>query len=211
MKIGTRQIDHIVYCVHDLAAAVEQFSTEYGITPVIGGQHLHQGTHNALINLGGECYLEILAIDVSNKKVTRNRWMGIDHLGQPKITRWSLRSNNLSKDIKAIEKVKPELGSISVGQRRTPAGRLLKWNMSLPLSSPEVELLPFLLDWSESDIHPTHGLEQNCELIGMELQHLAPESLTECYAELGIGIEVQQAETPVIRATFKGPRGEFVL
>ena len=180
MKIGTRQIDHIVYCVHDLAAAVEQFSTEYGITPVIGGQHLHQGTHNALINLGGECYLEILAIDVSNKEVTSDRWMGIDDLSQPKITRWSLRSNNLSKDIKAIEKVKPELGSISVGQRRTPAGRLLKWNMSLPLSSPEVELLPFLLDWSESDIHPTHGLEQNCELIGMELQHPTPERLTEC-------------------------------
>ena len=107
--------------------------------------------------------------------------------------------------------MKPELGSLSVGQRRTPAGSLLKWNMSLPLSNPEVELLPFLLDWSESDIHPTDGLEQNCELVSMELSHPSPESLIDCYRELEIDVKIELAETPRINATFRGPRGEFIL
>ena len=211
MNIGKRQIDHIVYCVHDLEAAVVQFSEVYGVHPVMGGRHLNRGTHNAIVNLGNECYLEILAVDDNNTAVTRDRWMGIDYLKEPKMTRWSLRSDNLKQDLLAIEKLNPDLCNLSVGQRMTPAGSMLKWNMSIPLSSPEVELLPFLLDWTDSDNHPTQDLAQECELIGMELFHPSPEKLLPCYKELGISMDVLPSVSTRIKATLKGPKGVFVL
>jgi hypothetical protein len=54
-----------------------------GVKPVIGGRHLLHGTKNALINLGNQCYLEILAKDEENPTFKGTRWMGIDLITQP--------------------------------------------------------------------------------------------------------------------------------
>ena len=62
MKIG-REIDHIVYCVPDLENGIDYIEELLGIRPVFGGRHLSNGTKNALLNLGDNCYLEILAVD----------------------------------------------------------------------------------------------------------------------------------------------------
>lgn len=211
MNIINRHIDHLVYCVHNMEEAINHFTKNYGITPTIGGKHIHKGTRNAIINLGHESYLEILTTDPENKTITKNRWMGIDHLTEPKITRWVLKSQNLEDDILAIKKVKPDLGTLDFGHRVTPAGKTLKWSMSIPLSSPEVELIPFLIDWSESDQHPTLGMEQSCELVKIELGHPRPEELKSCFQELGIGQQIEKSESVRFKATFKGPNGEFSL
>lgn len=58
-----RKIDHLVYCVPDLEAAIQHFLKVYDISFTYGGQHLTQGTHNAILNIGNGAYLELLAID----------------------------------------------------------------------------------------------------------------------------------------------------
>jgi len=47
MQIGTRKIDHLVYCVLDLDSAIEQLYDEIGVRAIVGGRHLNQGTKNA--------------------------------------------------------------------------------------------------------------------------------------------------------------------
>ena len=74
-----KQLDHIVYAVPDLGAAVEEFEARTGIRPVFGGYHKDRGTKNALVSLGHKVYLEFLAIDAESE-VTPPRWMGIDLL-----------------------------------------------------------------------------------------------------------------------------------
>lgn len=211
MKIGNRKIDHLVYCVRDLKEAIAQFENEFGISPAIGGRHIHKGTHNAIVNLGNNSYLEILAIDHSNESVKGDRWMGIDLLEESKMTRWALKSIDLKSDVKAIQKINPDLCEISQGQRITPDGKTLKWSMSLPLSKPEVEIIPFFVDWSQSDVYPTDNLSQTCELINVEFSHPKPKEIIDCYEELDFGLDVLENDVVNFKASFIGPKGVFVL
>lgn len=116
--MANRKIDHIVYCVPDLEQAIDYFKNKLGITPVIGGRHLLRGTKNALLNLGDQCYLELLSIDYENKNIPPPRWMGIDLINEPKITRWAVQSEDVNSDQEILTQYSPDLGIVSEGQRK---------------------------------------------------------------------------------------------
>jgi len=202
-----REIDHIVYCVPDLEEGVNYISNLFGVKPVIGGAHLTKGTKNALLNLGNKCYLEILAIDHDNVDFKGLRWMGIDLIREPKITRWSLKSNTLKSDSKILSLHSPELGIIDSGSRKTMDGLLLSWEMILPASAPEVELLPFMTDWSESEMHPTDKLEQGCVFNSIELYHLNPKIVQSMLYDLRVKNIVQSDSEVTIAVNIQSPKG----
>jgi len=187
----SRAIDHIVYAVPDLEEAMDQFEQQSGVRPVFGGYHTNQGTKNALVNLGDVCYLEFLTIDEENHSVSPPRWMGVDLITTPKITRWSLKSSNLKKDSEVLKNYNPSMGVVQGGQRKMTNGRLLTWEMAMPLAEPEVEIVPFLTDWQHSDTHPSEQLPEQCHLLGISATHPNPDSLYPVlkyfYPELVIG------------------------
>ena len=145
------KLDHIVYAVPNLEEAMNWFEAKAGIRPIFGGYHTTQGTQNALLKIGEKCYLELLAIDEENKEVTTPRWMGIDLITQPKITRWAIQSSNLQTDSKVLRTYNMEMGNITGGQRKKSDGKLLTWELTMPLAEPEVEVMPFLIDWQKGE------------------------------------------------------------
>ena len=203
----SRKIDHIVYCVKDLNKEIDHIEKLTGVRPKIGGIHQNNGTKNALLNLGNSCYLEILAIDKNNKEFEGARWMGIDLIDKPKITRWSLKSENLERDSEILSEQYPELGIINEGSRQTTNGQLLLWKMILPLATPEIEILPFMTDWSQSDVHPSDSLQAGCMLQNIEFYHPNPSLLKPILSNLGVDIIIKKSEKSRIVISVESPNG----
>ena len=201
-----RQIDHLVYCVPDLATAVELLSDHWGVEPVLGGRHLTKGTKNALLNLGDGAYLELLALDGENKEVAAPRWMGIDHIERPTLTRWAIKSEKLEEDRAIISSRRPDLGEVFSGSRERTDGQLLEWSMLLPAASPTVEIVPFAVDWLGSE-HPTKALPAECSLKELRLFHPDPETIQELFTALSIERSVHFAPEPAIQAYLETPNG----
>ncbi|MEL7222648.1 MAG: VOC family protein [Bacteroidota bacterium] len=203
-----RTIDHIVYAVPNLEEAINWFENRSGIRPIIGGKHAKQGTKNALVNLGDACYLELITVDTENTNINTPRWMGVDLLnGQSKTTRWSLKSNDLESDSQIIKAYDPEMGVIHQGQRQTTTGQLLRWQMTLPLAHPQVELVPFMTDWQHSDFHPTDKMEEQCQLLALSLYHPKAASIQPTIDALQLDMKVQQKEQIAIELSLATPKG----
>ncbi len=202
-----RKIDHIVYAVVDLDETMAIFEKATGVRPVFGGYHTHQGTKNAIVNLGGAAYLEFLAKDDTNLAVSPPRWMGIDLIQSPQMTRWSLKSTDLAKDSAILKKHDSKLGEIQGGQRRMTNGELLSWEMIMPLAAPEVDIIPFMTDWQKSSVHPTSQLPAQCRLLAMEFSHPEPIHLASTLDQLALDLSIQQADKAAIRAKIEGPAG----
>jgi len=58
-----RRVDHLVYAVPDLDAAVSDLERRLGVRAAPGGQHPGRGTSNALIAPGPDSYLALPAPD----------------------------------------------------------------------------------------------------------------------------------------------------
>lgn len=134
--------------------------------------------------------------------------MGIDMLDGPKLIRWAIKSSDLKKDQLALRKYHPAMGDIRSGSRQTASGDLLKWELIMPLSTPEVEVVPFVLDWSHSTMHPTEALPSSgFRLHEIQLKHPDPKKVAPVFEALDIEVGLVKGETAKINAVLISPNG----
>ncbi|MEP0263817.1 VOC family protein [Dokdonia sp.] len=203
-----RKIDHIVYAVSNLDEAIKVFEKATGISPIFGGYHTTEGTKNALVNLQDGVYLEFIAIDETNLKVPKDRWMGIDLLTKNQVTRFALKSNDLISDSTILKRYNSAMGTKKEGSRHTVTGALLQWELLMPLATPEVELIPFILDWSTSEMHPHDMLpDMNCTLIELYATHPKPESISPFLDQLAYHLRIEKSNIISLRLTLNTPNG----
>ena len=206
-----RVIDHLVYAVPNLADGVAEVAQRLGVTPTVGGRHPSFGTHNALVALAGGGYLEILAPDPTNHTAPRPRWMGVDVLSAPRLTRWAVGSSDLTADAARLAAYEPELGRVVDGARQRPDGAWLRWRLTVPRPLPEVEVVPFCIDWSGSAALPTDGLPApQLRLTALRLTHPDPAAVRPVVEALGLAVTVTTGPAR-IAATLVGPVGTLTL
>lgn len=200
------KIDHIVIAVPNLEEGILWIEKKLGVRPVYGGLHTTEGTHNALLNLGNECYLELLAVDFSNIKINAPRWMGVDLIDEPTVTRWAVKSKNLEEEIVFLKNINPLLRNFKAGSRVKSDGTVLKWQLSIPLPEPKVEVTPFLIDWGNST-HPTASLESQCELVDFNLTHPQPSVIQEVIRNINLDFEIKKGAEAKITIKIRCPKG----
>ena len=76
-------VDHLVVCARDLDEGSKYVAERLGVTPGPGGEHAAMGTHNRLLSLGPEAYLEVIAINPVAPAPDRVRWFGLDEFDGP--------------------------------------------------------------------------------------------------------------------------------
>jgi hypothetical protein len=142
------RLDHVVIVVDQLLRAVEDFA-ELGFTVTEGGEHEGRGTHNALIPLQDDSYLELIAFrDKGDVHRKRRRWQS-SPVGR-RMLRWgeaeegvvdfALLPAEIELDVARARERGLALEGPLPGGRRRPDGQQVAWQFAFP-DGPD---LPFL-------------------------------------------------------------------
>ena len=83
------------------------------------------------------------------------------------------------------------VGGLISGARQKPDGTLLSWQLTDPSIELEQGLLPFLIDWGESE-HPARSIIQGGMLKELQVSHPNPQDLKSKLALLGFDLMVRQ-------------------
>lgn len=201
-------LDHIAVLGETLEEAATHVETCLGQPMLPGGRHERFGTHNRLLGLDPDLYLEAIAVDPSAPKPEDARWFGLDHFqGAARLDKWICRV----ADIDAALETLPEAG------RRVDVSRgALHWAMAVPEDGklPFDGMFPALIQW-KSDVLPGKTLQRSgYDLTQLVVRHpnaadlssrLAPFLETPC-------VRIETAEAAGLQAVLtRGDGAQVVL
>jgi hypothetical protein len=201
-------IDHLVYAAPDLPAAVAEVERRFGVRAQPGGKHTGHGTHNALLALGPQTYLEIIAPDPGQPAPAAPRPFGVDGLRRGGLAGWALACDDIDAAVARARRRGYDPGAVANGQRATPAGTVLRWRLTL--NAMPGSLIPFLISWGGTD-HPASSAPAGLTLEAFHLEHPDPPSLTPLLTALGADVEIKPAATAAFIARLSGPKGSHEL
>ena len=201
--------DHIAVTAPSLESGVAAVEGALGVPMTPGGAHPVMGTHNRLLSLGPDAYLEVITIDPGAAPPGRARWFGLDHPpAAPRLSNWIARCKGIADEVAASPPGSGTPLALSRGD--------LHWQMAVP----DTGLLPFdgvfpaLIEWPAGAAHPAANLpDHGVRLTELALFHPRIDALR---ASLTGKIDdprlrFVQAERPAIRATLRTPGGPVVL
>jgi hypothetical protein len=160
-------LDHLVVAARTLDEGARWIEGRLGVAPAGGGKHAVMGTHNRLLSLGPEAYLELIAIDPEAPPPGRPRWFSLDteemaaRLAQgPTLIHWVARTDDIHRDIAAL--------GHAVEVLRMHRGDF-RWRIGVPRDGALFEdgTRPTLIQW-EGEERPPSVLPD----VGLRLQQL---------------------------------------
>ena len=215
------ELDHIVIACARLDEGVGWVEQRLGVHPQEGGRHVAMGTHNAVLKLGPQTYLEVIAIDPEGTAPSRPRWFALDDPAMrvrlaagPALVTWAVRCESLALACARV----PDLGEILPMSRGD-----LHWQIAVPEdgSLPYSGVLPAAIQWgAEADgttVHPCERLpDSGCQLLALDLSHpaavLGAEDVVGMFRDLRIVGPVNLRPGPVaVAARIATPSGEVTL
>ncbi len=158
------QLDHLVYAVPDLSAAVQELEAQLGVALLPGGRHLQWGTRNAILPLSAVSYLEVIGPDPDSPLSTPPELFGIGRLRGPRLVTWAAKGADLAGLCARARAGGVELGVPGPGSRTRPDGSTLSWESTDPLQARAGGVIPFFIHWLQG-AHPASAAEAEAELL----------------------------------------------
>jgi len=203
-------LDHIVYAVPDLAQAVADLERRLGVRATPGGKHTGLGTHNALLSLREDAYLEIIGPDPEQPSPAGPRPFGIDTLSAPRLVTWLAKATDLDKQLERGHAQGYDFGTAIPMHRDLPDGTRIEWRLAIPPQPLGDGLVPVLIEWHTS-LHPAKTSARGCTLVELYGEHPRPDAIRPLLAALGVELDVRQGTAPALIATLDTPKGRVVL
>ena len=198
------QIDHLIHAVPDLDAGVEDVERRLGVRAAGGGRHPGMGTHNRLLGLGPQTYLEIIAPDPDQPEPDGPRPYGVDGQTGAGLVGWALTCDDIeSARATAVAQGFDPGAGVEAG-RVTPTGTTLRWRVTSNASP--AGLIPFLISWGDSP-HPAASAPPGLTLASFHLEHPDAERLAAPLHALGAQADVRRAPEAALVARIDGPHG----
>ena len=175
-------IDHLVVTAPNLAVGIDYVERSLGCKMQPGGQHPRMGTHNSLLKLGDQCYLEVIAIDPNAASPQRPRWFELDTLAansRPRLAGWVMRTN----DIQRVA----QLPQLNVGPVEEMSRGTLEWQITIPSDGRFVcdGIVPSVIQWN-GETHPASRLpDSGISLITLVARHPQATNVNDWLANAG--------------------------
>lgn len=208
-------IDHLALIAPTLEAGVEHVRESLGVDPGAGGRHTLMGTHNRLLRLGADMFLEVIAVDPAAPPPSRPRWFGMDDAAAiarewasgRRLRSWIVRGDR--RDVVAdgdIETLGPEV-EVTRGARR--------WRITVPRDGalPFGGALPARIDWGAAGPAARDMPDAGCALVSLDVTHPPDAMLSSCWTRMNLGALATLAAGPhvALRALIRTPNGLRVL
>lgn len=203
-------IDHIVYGVPDLDEGVADLERRLGVRAGAGGRHAGNGTHNALMGLGGATYLEVIALDPSQERRRGPAAFGLDHLAEPGLVGWAMRTDDIEGVVARSRAGGFDPGEIRPLSRTRPDGVRLDWRLTTAPPDHPGFVVPFLIDWMEAQ-HPSETSPPGATLVWFGVRHPDPDRIQSALNALGADLRVDRADTAGLVAVIRGAHGTVEL
>src|SRR5215510_12628828 len=203
-------VDHIVYGVDDLQAGIDELAGRLGVRAAPGGKHVGRGTHNALLELGGDSYLEIIALDPDQAQAASPVAFALDRIRLPRLVGWATRVTDIELRARQARELGYDPGPVQAMSRRRPDGVLLEWRLTRHTPDPTHLVLPFLIDWGSSP-HPSQASTAGVTLVDLRAEHPSPADVRRMLAALDVDLVVDEGAEAVLVATLDSPGGRVVL
>jgi hypothetical protein len=192
-----------------VAEGVRHVRDSLGIDPPDGGAHPEMGTHNRVLRLGDDVYLEVIAVDPDAPRPAGPRWFGFD------------RPDDVSADwdrglrLRAWVGRTSDIGAVLAGNEalfgsKTRIGRQ-SWFSLLPDGGlPASGMLPSLIDRGGLPSRAALLPDLGARLREFVLEHPRPAAVSEQFQRFGIAGPPTVLEGPTFRfaALIETPRGE---
>ena len=198
------RIDHIVIGAANLISGTKILETKLSTKFSPGGEHMIMGTHNKLLKLQSNIYLEVIANNPNVDKPSRQRWFSLDEARtkekikhSPRALCWVLEVDNIENTVKKCGYNPGEILQISRGE--------LTWKITVPSNGRLVDngVLPALIEWP-SDQHPSKKLTNSKVSISkLSLFHPEPYKIKNIISNL--------IESDLIRVSEGLPKIELIL
>ena len=165
------ELDHLVVAALNLEEGAAWVASRLGATPAGGGKHVAMGTHNRLLSLGPECYLEVIAIDPDAPPPGRPRWFSMDTPAMaarlargPALVHWVARTDDIAHELagRPVEIMEMQRGEF-------------RWRIGVPPDGLLVEegATPTLIQWisrSPAPVLPDAGVRLETFVAGPPLR-----------------------------------------
>lgn len=208
-------LDHIAVIAPDLAAGVAWVRDALGVEPPVGGAHPLMGTHNHLLRLGDDLFLEVIAADPAAPAPTRPRWFGLDdratllrHWAEGRRLRGMVaRTDRLDEALSVAPGVLGSSVTVTRGDRTWTFG--VPANGALPFDG----AAPSIMDWGARGPAGPHMVDRGCRLVGLVLETPDPDAATALHGALRfVGRpEVRPGPATRLLAMIETPHGVRLL
>ncbi len=152
-------LDHLILGIDDLDRGIAWVEQRTGVRAVFGGVHPGRGTRNALLALGPDCYLEIIAPDPEQS--SPNWFSQVLTLHEPRLIGWAVHTPHLNTLAQTAAAAGFPIDGPHDGARARPDGKILSWKF-LRLRDDRGGLLPFFIEWGRDSVHPAADAPQGC-------------------------------------------------
>ncbi|MDQ6766787.1 MAG: VOC family protein, partial [Candidatus Eremiobacteraeota bacterium] len=196
-------LDHILLGCNDLEAGIAFVEKQTGVRAEFGGVHPGRGTCNALLSLGDEQYLEIIAPDPEQDRIrpwAANDLPKITDFSMPRLIGWAARCSNLESIVEDLRQAGIAVRGPSTNARRRRDGSVLTWKMAT-LENDYHGILPFLIEWGPDSIHPSNDASPGCRLKRFTIAAPPVSEIERFFHSLTDRTPVEPAETFKLIAT----------